>query len=175
MVGEETFSICRLLLLLIDSVLWLTETFQLHEVFWIVAHCQDVRCENNFLNLYNVFCLLIMSFVLQKFSSIMRSHSSIVDLTVWPIGVMFRTFSPIATSLRISSIICFIRFSVCDFLLRFLIHLDFWVLCKVIDIYLFVFFFMLTSSLTINICSKCFLFSILLFFLLCQNQVSVGV
>ena len=40
------------------------------------------------------FVLLTMSFALQKLSSFMRSHLSILDLRAWAIGVLFRKFPP---------------------------------------------------------------------------------
>jgi hypothetical protein len=62
-----------------------------------------------------------------------------------------------------------IRFSVSSFMLRCLNHLDL-ILHRVINMYLFLFFYMQTFSLTSIICWRCFLFSIVYFWLLYQKS-----
>ena len=65
-----------------------------------------------------------MSFALQKLSSFMRSHLSILYLRAWAIGVLFRKFPPVPMSSRLFPTFSSIRFSVSGFMLRSLIHLD---------------------------------------------------
>jgi hypothetical protein len=62
--------------------------------------------------------LLTMSFALQKLSSFMRSHLSILDLRASAIGVQFKKFPPVLTSSRLCPTFSTIRFSVSDFMLR---------------------------------------------------------
>lgn len=54
----------------------------------------------------------------------MRSHLLIVDLSAWATGVLFRKSSPLPVSSRLFPSFSSIRFSVSDFKLRFLVHLD---------------------------------------------------
>jgi hypothetical protein len=65
-----------------------------------------------------------MSFALQKLSSFMRSHLSIVDLRACAIGVLFRKFPTVPMSSRLFLTFSSIRFSVSGFILRSLIHID---------------------------------------------------
>jgi hypothetical protein len=53
-----------------------------------------------------------VSFALQKLYNFMRSHLSILDLTAQAIAVLFRNFSPVPISLRLSPTVSSISFSV---------------------------------------------------------------
>jgi len=86
-----------------------------HRLYKSLRAAQSVSC---------LFVLLNMSFVLQKLSSFMRSHLSILDLRAWAIGVLFRKCTPLRMSSRLFPTFSSIRFSVSGFMLRSLIHLD---------------------------------------------------
>jgi hypothetical protein len=70
------------------------------------------------------FVLLIVSFVLQKLCNFMRSHLSILQLTAQAIAVLFRNYSSVLISSRLSPHFSSISFSVSGFMWRSLIHLD---------------------------------------------------
>ena len=64
-----------------------------------------------------LFVLLTVSFALQKLCNFMRSHLLILDLTAQAIAVLFRNFSPVPISSRLSPTFSSISFSVsvlCD-------------------------------------------------------------
>jgi hypothetical protein len=67
-----------------------------------------------------------MSFALQKVSSFMESHLSIVDLRAWAIGVLFKKSypTPIPMNLRLFSTLSSIRINVYSFILSSLIYFD---------------------------------------------------
>uniref|UniRef100_A0A8C6GC43 Uncharacterized protein n=1 Tax=Mus spicilegus TaxID=10103 RepID=A0A8C6GC43_MUSSI len=65
-----------------------------------------------------------MSFVLQKLCNFMRSHLQILDLTAQAIAVLFRNFSLVPISSRLSPTFSSISFSVSGFMWSSLIHLD---------------------------------------------------
>jgi hypothetical protein len=69
-------------------------------------------------------CLIDMSFALQKLSSFMRPHLSIVDIRSRAIGVLFKKCPPVPMSWRLFPTLSSIRFNVSGFMLRFLIYLD---------------------------------------------------
>jgi hypothetical protein len=71
-----------------------------------------------------LFVLLTVCFALQKLCNVMRSHLSILDLTEQAIAVLFRNFSPLPISSRLSPTFSSINFSVSGFMWRSLIHLD---------------------------------------------------
>ena len=75
-------------------------------------------------SLGGLFVLLTVSFVLQKLCNFMRSHLSILDLTVQAIAVLFRNFSPVPISSRLLTTFPSKNFSVSGFMWRSLIHLD---------------------------------------------------
>ena len=71
-----------------------------------------------------LFCLLTVSFSLQKLFSFTRSCLLIVDLSAYAIGALFRKLSPVPMHSRVFLIFSSIMFSVSGFMLRSLIHLD---------------------------------------------------
>jgi hypothetical protein len=71
-----------------------------------------------------LFVLLTVSFALQKLCNFMRSHLSILDLTAQATATLFRNFSHVPISSRLSPTFSSISFSVYGFLWRSLIHLD---------------------------------------------------
>jgi hypothetical protein len=71
-----------------------------------------------------LFVLLTLSFAFQKLCNFMRSHLSILHLTAQAIGVLFRNFSPVPISLRLSPTFSSVSFSVSAFMWSSLIHLD---------------------------------------------------
>jgi hypothetical protein len=112
------------------------------------------------------FVLMTVSSTLRKLFSFMRSHLLVVDLrasSVQKIVSCTSEFKPIFTFSSIG-------FSIADFMLRFLIHLDLR-FCRVINMDLFVFSCMQTSSYTSTISWRGFpLFSFYAFWLLCQKS-----
>ena len=70
-----------------------------------------------------LFVLLKVSFALQKICSFMRSHFTILNLTMQAICLLFRNFSPVPISLRLFPIFSSTSFSVSDFMWSSLIHL----------------------------------------------------
>jgi hypothetical protein len=58
-----------------------------------------------------LFVLLTVSFALQKLCKFMRSHFSTLDLTAQAIAVLFRNFSPVPISLKLSPTLSCISFS----------------------------------------------------------------
>ena len=100
------------------------------------------------------FVLLPASFSLQKLYSFMMSHLWIVDLSAWATRVLFRKLFPMPIHSRVFPTFFSIRFSVAGFILRSLIHLDLNV-HRVMNINLFSFFCMQTSSETSTICWSC--------------------
>ena len=68
--------------------------------------------------------ICLIDFALQKLSSFVRSHLSILDLRAWAIGVLFRIFPLVPMSWSFFPTFSSIRFSVSGFMLRSLIHLD---------------------------------------------------
>jgi hypothetical protein len=71
-----------------------------------------------------LFVLLKVSSAFQKHCNFMRSHLSILKLTVQPIAVLFRNFSPVPISSRLFPTFSSISFTVSGFMWSFLIHLD---------------------------------------------------
>jgi hypothetical protein len=57
-----------------------------------------------------LYVLLTVSFALHKLCNFMRSHLSILNLTAQAIPVLFRNFSPVPISLRLSLIFSSINF-----------------------------------------------------------------
>jgi hypothetical protein len=70
-----------------------------------------------------LFVLLTVSFALQKLCNFIRSHLSILVLTAQAIAVLFRNFSPVPVSSRLSPSFSSINFSVSGFTWSSLIHL----------------------------------------------------
>ena len=70
------------------------------------------------------FVLLVMSLALQMRFSFMRSHLQIVILSAGASSVLSRKLSPVPIYCRLLPTSYSIRFSVSDFMLRSLIHLD---------------------------------------------------
>ena len=66
----------------------------------------------------------MVPFALQKLSSFVRSHLSILDLRAWAIGVLFRKMTSVPMSSRLFPTFSSMRFTVSCFMLRSLIHLD---------------------------------------------------
>jgi hypothetical protein len=62
-----------------------------------------------------IFVLLTASFALQKLCNFMRSHSSILHLAAQAIAVLFRNFSPVPISSRLSPTFSSINFSFSGF------------------------------------------------------------
>jgi hypothetical protein len=71
-----------------------------------------------------LFVLLTVSFALQELCSFIRSHLLILDIAGQAIAVMFRKFSPVPISSKLSPNFSFISFSVSGFMWSSLIHLD---------------------------------------------------
>jgi hypothetical protein len=71
-----------------------------------------------------LFVLLMVSFALQKLCNFMRSHLSILILTMQAIAVLFRHFSPVPISSRLFPTFSSISFSVSGFMWSSIIHLD---------------------------------------------------
>jgi hypothetical protein len=71
-----------------------------------------------------LFVLLTVSFALRKLCNFMRSHLSILDLTAQAITVLFRNFSPVSISSRLSPTFSSINFIVSGLMWRSLVHLD---------------------------------------------------
>jgi hypothetical protein len=69
--------------------------------------------------------LLIVSFILQKLCSFVKSHLLILDFTAQATAVLFRNFSPLLISLRLFPNFSSINFSVSGFMWSSLIHIDF--------------------------------------------------
>jgi hypothetical protein len=65
-----------------------------------------------------------MSFALQKLSSFMKYHLSILDLRTCAIGTLFRKFLPMPMGSRLFPTFSSIIFSVSGLMLRSLTHLD---------------------------------------------------
>jgi hypothetical protein len=63
-------------------------------------------------------------FALQKLCNFMRSHLSILDLTAQAIAVLFRNYSPVPISSRLSPTFSSINFTLSGFMWSSLIHLD---------------------------------------------------
>ena len=97
------------------SSLYILEISPLSDVRLVKIFSLSVGCH---------FVLLTVSFALQMLFSFRRSHLLIVSLTVCAAGVLFRKWFPVP--MRSSVLLTFssIRFSVVDFMLRSLIHLD---------------------------------------------------
>ena len=70
------------------------------------------------------FVLLTVLFALQKLFNFMRSHLLIVDFSACTIGILFRKLFPVPLHLRLFTTFSSLRFSVSEFMLRSLIHLD---------------------------------------------------
>ena len=76
---------------------------------------------------HSVGCHLVLStvsFALQKLLSLRRSHLLIVYLSVCATGFMFRNLFPVPICSRVPPTFSSKRFSVAEFMLRALIHLD---------------------------------------------------
>jgi hypothetical protein len=71
-----------------------------------------------------LFVLLKVSFALQKLYNFMRSHLLILHLTAQVIAVLFRNFSPVPISSRLSPTFSSISFSVSGFMWSSLIHFN---------------------------------------------------
>jgi hypothetical protein len=72
-----------------------------------------------------LFVLLTVSFALQKLFNFMRSRLSILYLKAKAIAVLFRNFSSVPISFRISPTFSSINFSVSGFMWRSLMQVDF--------------------------------------------------
>jgi hypothetical protein len=120
------------------------------------------------------FILLTMSFVLQKLSSFTRSHLSILDLSDWAIGV--QEISPWKFQwVQISFHLSFLLSSM---------YLDLhwgpwstwtWVLCRVINMDLLLFFTYRMPVIPALFIDRAFFFSSVYFCLFVEDQVSVSV
>ena len=73
---------------------------------------------------HSVGCHFVLSFALKKLLSIRRSHLLIVSLSVCAAGVIFRKWSPVPMHSSVLPTFSSMRFSVVDFMLRSLIHLN---------------------------------------------------
>jgi hypothetical protein len=78
----------------------------------------------------------------------MRSHSLIVGPCACTIYVLFRKLLPMQMLLRIFPTFSSISFSVYGFMLRSLVHLNLNVVCRVLSMDLFVFFYIQESTFT---------------------------
>jgi hypothetical protein len=112
--------------------------------------------------------LLTVCIALQKLSSFMRSHLSILDHRAWAIGILFRKFPHLPMSSRLFPNFSSIRFSVSGFMLRSLIYLNLSFLqCEK---YGSIFIFLHTYRQTSTIYWRCFLFSLVCFWHHCQGS-----
>ena len=114
------------------------------------------------------FILLAVSFPLQKFFSFRRSHLLFVNFNICATGVRFRKYF-LCHCIQVYFPLSLLSGSV---------HLDLywvlwsactWALCMGIDMELFAFCCVPLFSYANNICWRCFLFSIVYFWLLCQK------
>ena len=116
-------------------------------------HTSDVGLVKIFSHSVGCSCVLLsMFFALQKLFSFRKSHLLIVSLSVCATRVIFRKWSPVPMCTNVLPTFSSIRFSVAGFMLRSLIHLDSSLLCGVIDMGLFSFFYILISSYPSTIC-----------------------
>ena len=67
---------------------------------------------------------MTMLFALQKLLSSVRSYLLIVDLSAYAVGILFRKLSHMPMHSRVFPTFSAIRFSIYDFMLCSLIHLD---------------------------------------------------
>jgi hypothetical protein len=116
-------TVCLTLYPILNRVIWLSGVYLL-EFFVYIGYWHSIRCRIG-KDLFPICRLpLTVSFALQKLCNLMRSHLSILDLTAYAIGILFRNFPPgpmcLTSSLTFSSIL----FSVSSFMWRSLIHLD---------------------------------------------------
>ena len=118
------------------NYLYILDISTLSDVGLVKIFSQSVGC---------CFVLMTVSFDLQKLFSFMRSHLLILDLSAWAIGVLFRKLSPVLMSSGLLP----------TFFLLDLVYLVLswglwstwtWVLCRVIDMDLFPFFYIETFS-----------------------------
>jgi hypothetical protein len=104
----------------VESTFWssfyILDISPLSDLGWVKILSQSIG---------GIFVLLTLSFALQKLCNFMRSHWLILDLTAQAIAVLlFRSFSPVPISLRLSPTFSSISFSVSGFIWNSLIHLD---------------------------------------------------
>jgi hypothetical protein len=104
----------------LSSSLYILDISPLSDVGIVKIFSQCVGCQ---------FVLLTMSFTLQKVFSFMRSHLSIPDLRTCTIVVLFRKCppalsNPMPMNSRLFLTFSSIRFSICGFMWKSLIHLD---------------------------------------------------
>ena len=78
-----------------------------------------------FQSVCGLFVLLMVSFTLQKLCSFKRSHLSILDLTAHAIAVLFRNFSSVPISSRLSPHFLLYKFQCLWFYVEFLDPLRF--------------------------------------------------
>jgi hypothetical protein len=71
-----------------------------------------------------LFVFLTVSFALQKLCNFMRSHLSILDLTVQAISVQFRNFPHVSISSKLFPTFSSIGFSVSGFMWSSSVHLE---------------------------------------------------
>lgn len=118
------------------------------------------------------FVLLMMCFALEKLLSFIRFHLMIINLGVfllvfysasYLLGQCIQGYFPLPSGSVYVVLLCSLW---CTWT---------WVLCWVIDTNLFTFFYMPILRYSDTICSWCFLFFTLLFWLLCQRSMSIGV
>ena len=96
------------------SSLYILEFRPLSDVGFVKIFSHSVGC--NF--------VLLTKFALQKLLSFRRSHLLIVSLSVCADGVIFRKWFPVPMHSSVLPTFSSVRFSVADFMLRSLIHLD---------------------------------------------------
>ena len=96
------------------SSLYILDISPVSDVRLIKIFCQSVA---------SIFVFLTVSFALQKLCSFIRSHWSNIDLTAQYISVLFRNFSTVPISSRLSPTFSCINFSVSGFMWSSLIHL----------------------------------------------------
>ena len=69
-----------------------------------ISHLSDLRLLKILSQcVVGIFVLLIVSFALQNLCNFMNSHLSILDLIVQTIAILYRHFSPVPLSSRLSS------------------------------------------------------------------------
>jgi hypothetical protein len=133
-------------------VVWFVDTqlveFFIYLVYYPSVRYRDVEDPFQICRLL-IFLQLTVSFDLQKLFSFMRSHLSIIDLRAWVIVVLFRKLSPVLMSSRLFATILplYVLLDLMYLVLYWgLWSIWLWVLYRVIDMDLFVFFYILTFS-----------------------------
>ena len=112
------------------------------------------------------FFQLKLYFVSQKLFSFMRFHLLIIDLSAFTFSVLFRTLSPVL----MCSVFSLLPGSICLVLCWSLSSTWTWVLCRVISMDLFAFFYMQTISHTSTIWWRSCLLFIVSFWLFLSNK-----